>query len=336
MSGTINYLAKFITSDTVGNSVAYESSSQIGIGTSGPTRTLDVNGSARIRGDIYDSNDNKIVQLNGTAVEGHQNYLQLLTNYDAINSVGYVGLSQQGSSKGKLGIGVNGESSRDEAWAETGAHIDLAGHIEGTLNVIWELYPITGGVNFFRTCTGETGAAPVIAAVGPATNIDYRMEVQNAGNFIFGQLSNVANGQYTTLKIANPLNSVNYLTISGGASGTSPSITATGAGTNLDISLLVKGSGTIKFLNHNDGRDWLTFPAVTSTFSLRSGSGSMSVHNDVYGGNLISFYDSGDVNIHGTTFYSNGVVNLYNGGLVSFGAQNSAGSGYRTVRVPNI
>ena len=42
-SGTTNYIPKFTGTSTIGNSVLYESSSKIGIGTTSPLNTLHVN-----------------------------------------------------------------------------------------------------------------------------------------------------------------------------------------------------------------------------------------------------------------------------------------------------
>ncbi len=49
LSGTSGYLPKYTTDTTLGNSVMYESSSKIGIGTTSPEQVLDVNGIARFR-----------------------------------------------------------------------------------------------------------------------------------------------------------------------------------------------------------------------------------------------------------------------------------------------
>jgi hypothetical protein len=49
-SGTINYIPKFTGSTSIGDSVMYESSGNIGIGTTTPAKLLDVNGDALING----------------------------------------------------------------------------------------------------------------------------------------------------------------------------------------------------------------------------------------------------------------------------------------------
>jgi len=51
-SGTTNYLAKFTNPTTVGNSVIFENSGNIGIGTTNPSAKLDVNGDIYLSGNL--------------------------------------------------------------------------------------------------------------------------------------------------------------------------------------------------------------------------------------------------------------------------------------------
>ncbi|MHC4115406.1 MAG: hypothetical protein ACYSSL_08835, partial [Planctomycetota bacterium] len=48
-SGTLNYIPKFTGTDTIGNSVIYETSGKIGIGLTDPLYTLDISGYGRIQ-----------------------------------------------------------------------------------------------------------------------------------------------------------------------------------------------------------------------------------------------------------------------------------------------
>ena len=52
ISGTTNYIPKFTSSSAIGNSVIYESSSNIGIGTTSPTYKLSVNGGIATTNDV--------------------------------------------------------------------------------------------------------------------------------------------------------------------------------------------------------------------------------------------------------------------------------------------
>ena len=62
-SGTVNYIPKFTASGTIGNSLIYDNGTNVGIGTTSPIRTLDVNGQLRVQTGIIDlgnSVDNQI------------------------------------------------------------------------------------------------------------------------------------------------------------------------------------------------------------------------------------------------------------------------------------
>ena len=57
VSGTTNYIPKFTGANSLGNSVIYESSSNIGIGTITPAKKLDVVGTAQVSGEMTFGND---------------------------------------------------------------------------------------------------------------------------------------------------------------------------------------------------------------------------------------------------------------------------------------
>ena len=92
ISGTTNYIAKFTSSSAIGNSVIYESSGNIGIGTTTLTARLTVNGNAILSGSInaaetYLSSPNGLVfQINSTNANG--GYAQFQTSSTTIGRIG--------------------------------------------------------------------------------------------------------------------------------------------------------------------------------------------------------------------------------------------------------
>jgi len=53
-SGTLNYISKWTSSGTLGNSQIFDNGTNVGIGTTGPTQKLDINGDLKVGGgDIY-------------------------------------------------------------------------------------------------------------------------------------------------------------------------------------------------------------------------------------------------------------------------------------------
>ncbi|MEM5772395.1 MAG: hypothetical protein QXO65_02680 [Candidatus Aenigmatarchaeota archaeon] len=52
-SGTANYITKWTSSNSIGNSVIYENNSKVGIGTTNPQQKLDVVGGLNVTGEVY-------------------------------------------------------------------------------------------------------------------------------------------------------------------------------------------------------------------------------------------------------------------------------------------
>ena len=78
-SGTANYTARWIDTDTLGIGALYDNGTNVGIGTTSPQRELDVNGGVRVRGplDLFQSNDNTF------AGEDAGNWYNVLGNKNA-------------------------------------------------------------------------------------------------------------------------------------------------------------------------------------------------------------------------------------------------------------
>ena len=78
-SGTANYTARWIDTDTLGIGALYDNGTNVGIGNTSPQRELDVNGGVRVRGplDLFQSNDNTF------AGEDAGNWYNVLGNKNA-------------------------------------------------------------------------------------------------------------------------------------------------------------------------------------------------------------------------------------------------------------
>jgi hypothetical protein len=109
-SGSANYIAKFIGSSAIGNSVIYESAGNVGIGTTSPSEKLTVYG-----GTIMATNS----LLEGKGIYGVSSYTG--TIYDNPNYGGYF------VAAGGHGVGVCGWASNYDGYYNTGGDFSSGG-----------------------------------------------------------------------------------------------------------------------------------------------------------------------------------------------------------------
>ena len=128
-TGTTNYISKFTSSGTLGNSQVFDSGTNVGIGTVSPTSKLHVNGNTRITGAILDSNNSSGASgqvlsstVTGTdwvnasgGVSGSTNYIAKFT------SSGTVGNSQIYNNGANVGIGTTSPVSKLHVKTTSGA-----------------------------------------------------------------------------------------------------------------------------------------------------------------------------------------------------------------------
>jgi len=87
VSGTVNYIPKFTSSNAIGNSLIFDNGTNIGIGTSSPTQKLDINGMLRVSGD-FGSSGGTGIKLNNINQFG---YSELVIDNDTpISGGGFV------------------------------------------------------------------------------------------------------------------------------------------------------------------------------------------------------------------------------------------------------
>ena len=101
-SGSTNYIPRFAGSTTLGNSIIYQTSDSIGIGTTNPEYTLHVDGT------IYGNNDGDL----GVSGEG---YYGVIGYSEDVEGIGVVGWSTDYEGFGLAGVGENGSG----LWATT-------------------------------------------------------------------------------------------------------------------------------------------------------------------------------------------------------------------------
>ena len=98
-------------------------------------------------------------------------------------------------------------------------------------------------VNYVQVTGAATTGLPVISAQGSDTNI--AMYVTSKGNGTIRFATN--NSAQTQLRVSHTTSAVNFVDVTGSASGASPIISVAGNDTNIDLALTPKGTGNVRF-----------------------------------------------------------------------------------------
>jgi hypothetical protein len=98
----------------------------------------------------------------------------------------------------------------------------------------------TTAVNNFNIFNNTTGNAPGISAVGSDPNISFAVTAKGTSSVI------CQNGSGIGATITASASSVNWVNISGRATGVAPTVAATGSDPNVSLNLTTRGSGTVQ------------------------------------------------------------------------------------------
>ena len=114
--------------------------------------------------------------------------------------------------------------------------------------------PVASAVNYWALNGNVTGSAPALLVNGSDTNISAFHITKGTGNFGFytGTTSGLT-GAVQQFNIAHTSSAVNYLQVTGGATGNAATLSAAGSDTNIDIALTPKGTGVLKFGTYTAG-----------------------------------------------------------------------------------
>jgi hypothetical protein len=97
-------------------------------------------------------------------------------------------------------------------------------------------------VNYLQVTGAATGGRPTLSAQGSDTNVGMAYNTKGAQNHVFS--TNSGNLQFV---VANRASTVNWVQAQGNTAGNPPSFTADGSDTNIDLSLIPKGTGNVRF-----------------------------------------------------------------------------------------
>jgi len=240
-SGTTNYISKWVSPTTQGNSVIYDDGVNVGIGTSSPSAKLDVNGNIKVKNDV--SNVGEIVlrdSIYSTYGAISANNLNMYTNQDiAITSEG--GIIKFGSGSG-ANERMRIDSSGNVGIGKTPAlgTLDVNGSIALSDNLL--LSETTAGTYRMRlketTSNNEVGITHLSNTVGALQSF-----VSGVGWGTTFSWSQTVNTNYVPLKLQS-------YTV-----GTVPNASTVGAGSMIYVSN--ESGGQVPAFS--DGTNWLRF-----------------------------------------------------------------------------
>jgi hypothetical protein len=121
-------------------------------------------------------------------------------------------------------------------------------------------------VNYVQVTGGATTVRPRIDFTGSDTNVGGAFVAKGSGAFVFASDANASTIQFF---ISRTGSAVNYLQVTGAASGSSPTISSQGSGTDLDINLTPKGTGVLSF-----GTYTASVLTVTGYISIKDSGGT--------------------------------------------------------------
>jgi hypothetical protein len=98
-------------------------------------------------------------------------------------------------------------------------------------------------VNYFEVNGGPTGGSPYLSARGTDSNI----HSQYLSKGTYGHIFNTGSAGNFQFYVAHTASAVNYLQISGATTTNDPTITAQGSDTNIDVQIVPKGTGGLRF-----------------------------------------------------------------------------------------
>ena len=106
-------------------------------------------------------------------------------------------------------------------------------------------------VNSLSFSGGTSGLGPSVTARGSDTNVNLVLSTKGTGSLLF-YTNNGANIQFQVL---DRVSSVNYCATRGGVAGSPPTLSVVGSDTNIDLELVPKGTGRVKYGTHTATAD---------------------------------------------------------------------------------
>lgn len=201
--------------------------------------------------DITDTNGNEVIEIDG--VTSAVNYVRVSNaatgvevSLTAQGDDTNVGILLAGKGTGAVGLGQ----------ATTTGVILIATQplLDQNLNELIKFVATSSAVNEITVTNAATSGVPLISATGGDTNIGLQLSGKGTGAIALGQATSAGvilfadqplmdSSQNEFIKFSKTASAVNEITVTNAATGSSPSISATGGDTDLNLTLAGKGAG---------------------------------------------------------------------------------------------
>lgn len=228
-----------------------------------------------------DTNIALLLATKGTGAFGmytNSNVLQMQVSHTA-SAVNYVNITGAATTASPV-ISATG----------TDTHVGLLFNAKGTAGfgfranagteTLLALTANGSGVNYLSINSAQTGANPIVLAQGSDTNVATGISSKGTGSVIF--YTNATS--QTQFVVAHTASAVNYLQLTGAATGGNPTHQATGSDTNIGFNYITKGSGDHVFCT-NASNTTIQFKAThtASAVNFVKATGAATGNNPILG-----------------------------------------------------
>ena len=266
-SGTANIFGS--SSNTSAVSVA------TGATVSGATKTVNV-GTGGLSGSataitVGSANGSTTTMLGSTVIGGAAGNQSLQVN-NITNAVNYTQITGAATGAAPAILAAGSDTDVGLFFAMKGWNsIKFNSTTGGQLFQIGQLTSATA--NYFQALGNATGNAPIFSSQGSDTNIGFSLQTKGTGGF------NFTAGGGTQAVVSNTASAVNYLQLTGAATGAAPTISAQGSDTNIPLVLTGKGTGVVALGGSAVANAAFIATPVTSAVNWLQGSGNVSLAN---------------------------------------------------------
>lgn len=141
------------------------------------------------------------------------------------------------------GLGLGSASAPSLSFTSSDTNTGIYSSAADTVDIaaggvrVGKFNTVSSGVNYVDVTPAATGGGPIILGAGSDTNVDLRIRSQGTGAVL------VQPGSTTSLSVNRVASAVNYVALSGAATGNGVIIDAEGSDTNIDVNYDTKGTG---------------------------------------------------------------------------------------------